>query len=109
MTSSTRLPSFPTGALRLSALLVFGCSRAAPPAPAAAPARAQLAALRTEAPQVLVPRTRDTVDLDGALSEPAWRTAARTGAFVEPGTREAARPHSDARLLWDGTRLLVAL
>ena len=73
------------------------------------PVHAQAPVLREDAPRLLVPRTDAALRLDGALSEPAWRGAARTGAFLEPGTREAARPHSDARLLWDGRRLLLAL
>lgn len=38
-----------------------------------------------------------------------WQRAASTGAFWQPDMKEAARPHSNARLLWDKENLYISL
>jgi hypothetical protein len=58
-------------------------------------------------PELVVPRATGVIALDGDLDEPAWAAAARTGAFTMDGA--LARPYSDARLLWRGDVLYVAL
>lgn len=52
-----------------------------------------------------------TITVDGALNEPAWETAAKTGAFVNvsTGKPDAKQPiQGNARLLWDTKALYVA-
>lgn len=52
-----------------------------------------------------------TITLDGKLTEPAWETAAKTGAFVNVGTGKAdpSQPiQGSARVLWDQKSLYVA-
>lgn len=38
-----------------------------------------------------------------------WQTAVTTGAFWQPDGKEAGRPHSNARLLWDTNSLYLSL
>lgn len=70
-------------------------------------------ALAAPVPSLDVPRrpADAPVTIDGALDEPAWRSAAEAGPFVDPGT---GRPGAHlavgghAKLLWDETSLYVA-
>ena len=56
-----------------------------------------------------VPRATTELVLDGELEEPSWSAgAARTGIFVAPNG-EPGRPHSEARFVWRGDTLYVAL
>jgi hypothetical protein len=50
------------------------------------------------------------IKLDGKLDEPAWKTAAETGAFIDVRTGKAATSSAvqgSARLLWDKDALYV--
>jgi hypothetical protein len=64
-------------------------------------------------PEVTVPRrTGPTLVIDGRLDEPAWRRAAATGAFVQPGDGRGDRGspvQAEARLLWDDEALHVGI
>jgi hypothetical protein len=56
-----------------------------------------------------VPRVSTPPKIDGELDEPEWtRAPGRTGGFVT-ADGAAARPFSEARLLWDEKNLYVAL
>ena len=56
-----------------------------------------------------VPHVSIAPTIDGELDEAAWlRAPARTGVFIG-ADGAAARPFSDARLLWDHKRLYLAL
>lgn len=51
-----------------------------------------------------------SINVDGKLNEPAWETAAKTGAFVNVGTGKAdpaQQVQGNARLLWDAKALYV--
>lgn len=52
-------------------------------------------------------RTTETLTLDGALEEAAWRDAPQL-RFFTPVAQESARSETVARLLWDGQFLYVA-
>lgn len=66
-------------------------------------------AARADSKSVLViPQVGAPLHCDGELDEVAWRTPARTGAFVD-ATGEKAAPYSDARFLRDDKYLYVAL
>lgn len=85
-------------------------SPGAPPSPAASASPPDGA---VAVPSLDVPRrpADAPITIDGALDEPAWRSAVDTGAFVDPGTsRSPARlpVGGRARLLWDDTALYVA-
>ncbi len=61
------------------------------------------------ADELLVPHTRGPITVDGEADEPDWtRAPARTGAFVRADGR-AARPVSEARVLWDDANLYLSL
>lgn len=64
---------------------------------------AVLAACTPRGPSMQVPRAADVPVIDGKLDEPAWKLAARTGAF--PG----GPPFTEARFLHDAAHLYVAL
>ena len=56
-----------------------------------------------------VPRVSTPPRIDGELDEPEWtRAPARTGGFIT-ADGSAARPFSEARLLWDEKNLYIAL
>ncbi len=56
-----------------------------------------------------VPRVGTAPRIDGELDEPEWTNApGRTGGFIAPDG-SAARPFSEARLLWDEKNLYIAL
>jgi hypothetical protein len=98
------------GAIAVGLALAGGCkpARPLPPAAVLAPAAAPPAA-RPPAPSVLlVPPARGVLKLDGELVEEDWRRAARTDPFRDAAGR-LARPHSEARLLWQGRTLFMAL
>lgn len=59
--------------------------------------------------RIVVPRTREKIDVNAELDEPAWKMPARTGPFLFPGSTEAARPYSDARFLRDDDNLYLGL
>ncbi len=59
-------------------------------------------------PPLVVPQVAAAIHCDGELDEFAWRTPARTGAFVDATGGEAA-PYSDARFLRDSRYLYLAL
>ncbi len=64
----------------------------------------------TPTTELRVPRAKTPPKIDGELDELAWTKApARTGAFVASDGVAAARPFSEARVLWDETNLYVAL
>lgn len=75
---------------------------------AAAPARAEAEAPLPKPVELHVPRAGMRIELDGELEEPAWDTAARTGAFVR-GDGLPARPYSEARVTWRDDTLYVGL
>ncbi len=86
-------------------LATLGCQR--PPAPACPapvavtlPAREiALAVPRAPRPPVLAQHDDDAI----------WQTAAGTGPWKMPQSQAAARPYSNARLLWDAENLYVCL
>src|SRR5690349_15978093 len=57
---------------------------------------------------MVVPQVAAPLALDGELDEVAWRSPARTGAFVDAHGAQAA-PYSDARFLRDDHALYLAL
>jgi hypothetical protein len=74
--------------------------RGAPSTPAQAPTES--------ARELLVPRASAELQIDGELDEAAWQEpGGRTGPFSKDGV--IARPYSDARLLWRGDTLYLAL
>ncbi len=83
-------------ALLLTLLACGSCRHAAPPS---VPVRAILQ----------IPRTDASFQLNGDLVEPAWQHAAHTGPFHDTRTGALAVPHSEARLLHDGKRLILGL
>ena len=90
---------------RLAALLACLCLVAAcrrPPAPPRAPAVPVHALLP-------VPRAQGPVRFDGHLDEAAWQHAARSGPFKDLRSGALAVPHSEARLMHDGKRLILGL
>jgi Carbohydrate family 9 binding domain-like len=54
-----------------------------------------------------VPHATASIEPNGEVDEPVWATAVRTNAFTTGG--KAARPYSDARLLWGDGFLYVTL
>ncbi len=68
---------------------------------------------KTEAPKLNAPKfgKADAVKIDGKLDEPAWRKAADTGPFVQPGDGAAAAPdhpvNGSAKIAWDDTNVYV--
>jgi hypothetical protein len=74
--------------------LVIACKRPAPAGP----------------PAVLdVPRAHGGFDLDGEIDEAEWHSAARTGQLTDADRGKPVRPYSDARVLVNGSSLLLAL
>jgi hypothetical protein len=63
---------------------------------------------REPAVELRVPHRVGAIAIDGELEDSAWRTARSTRAFVDPNG-EPARPHSEARFLWDENDLYVLL
>jgi hypothetical protein len=57
---------------------------------------------------LVLPQLGRPLAIDGELDEIAWRSPARTGAFVDPAGAQAA-PYSDARFLRDDHDLYLAL
>lgn len=69
--------------------------------------------LNTRVPQLTVGRVpkNDKITIDGKLDEGAWRTAARTGRFIDPSTGRVNRDvdlSARARMMWDDQGLYVA-
>ncbi len=57
-----------------------------------------------------VPHERGNIVLDGDMDDPGWlKKSARTSAFVGADGVTAARPYSEARLVWGDGFLYVAL
>ncbi len=97
-------------ALFLPALALFAiaCTDQSVPmdAPSAHPTGASASRRNADVPALTVPKrpADQAITIDGALDEPAWKTAAATGAFVNVGSgREDARAsvHGSAKLLYD--------
>jgi hypothetical protein len=59
--------------------------------------------------RLTVPKSQGAIELDGELEELDWRQGGRTGPFFEPGTRNPARPYSEARFLHDDENLYFGL
>jgi len=59
-------------------------------------------------PVLLVPRAKTPVVIDGEFEEGAWHAPALSGAFLD-ADGAAARPHSEMRLIWDDSGLILAL
>ncbi len=94
--------------MRLGALLflmTLGCQQQpAPACPAPVPVtlperEVALAVPRAPRPPVLAEHDDDAI----------WQTAAGTGPWKMPQSHAAARPYSNARLLWDAENLYVCL
>jgi hypothetical protein len=94
--------------LAIVALSQGGCRRSSgtptAPEPSATTASAVVRALDT----LVVPRARGSIRIDGELEEEDWRSAVRTGAFVDAHGAEA-RPFSDARFLQRDGAIFVVL
>ena len=117
--SPSRRPAAPA---LVAVVLLSACSRdpgsgAAPSAAASSPlptpGSATPAGSAVAVPSLDVPRrpADAPITIDGALDEPAWRSAVDTGPFVDPGTgRPATRlpVGGRAKLLWDDASLYVA-
>ncbi len=59
-------------------------------------------------PELVAPRARGVIKIDGRLDEPAWRQAGDTGPFVHPADgkpRPESPVNASARLTWDEQRL----
>lgn len=61
------------------------------------------------APTLRVPRAHGVVVCDGELEEVAWHDAVVSGAFTDDASHEAARPYSEARLLYDDHAINLVL
>jgi hypothetical protein len=90
-----------------AAVVGFAASRRARvPASTAAPS----ATLPLEPALVLhVPHVKGNIVLDGDMDDPGWQRCARTQAFVGPDGISAARPYSEARLVWGDGVLYMGL
>ncbi len=62
----------------------------------------------TKVPTLQVAKTTSPPTIDGRLEDPAWQTAATTGAFVQTDGGPIRDDTTRARLLWDDTHLYVA-
>jgi hypothetical protein len=67
-----------------------------------------LAAACSRTPRLAVP-AGGPITVDGELTEPPWRQAARAGRFIDLKTNAAAAPYSEARLLHDADHLYLGL
>jgi hypothetical protein len=93
----------------VGASLVLGGCRSSSSAPSAPePAASGSAAIERGGEVLSVPHTRGAIHIEGELDEDDWRSAARTGAFVDARGDEA-RPFSDARFLADDAAIYVVL
>lgn len=89
--------------------IAAGCHRSDPATDAPKQQTIAKAPVDAAAARVLrVPRATGAIHLDGELDEDDWRTAARTGPFVDAQGVEA-RPFSEAHFLWDDQNLYLAL
>jgi hypothetical protein len=84
------------------ALAGLGCSRSH------ASEKAARSVASADAKPLEVPRLHGELQLDGALTEPGWHAAGRTGPFLDV-IGKAAIPYSEARVTWDDERLYVGL
>ncbi len=82
--------------LLAAAVWLGGCRSSSGSAPA--PTASAAAALTRGGAALVVPRAGGAIKIDGELDEDDWRSAVRTGAFVDARGDEA-RPFSDVRFL----------
>jgi hypothetical protein len=90
--------------LSVSVLLGAGCERCSDAGRANGDGRGLSAG-----PRLLVPRMRRAIAIDGELDELDWRSAGRTGPFLDPATSAAQRPYSEAKFVHDADKLYFAL
>jgi hypothetical protein len=107
----------PRAALLVAILVLApGCSRdtsSTATSASSTPAGARSARSPLAVPSLTIPRRKadQPIAIDGELDEPAWKTAADTGAFVDAGSGAPTPPTAiggSARLLWDDAHLYVA-
>ncbi len=79
--------------------LALGCQRPLHVPVAANAGRPLLQVPRAAHPPLLAQHDDDAI----------WQTAVTTGSWLQPHSREAARPYSNARLLWDSQDLYLCL
>jgi hypothetical protein len=91
-----------------AAFVVGGCRSSSSNPPAPEPAASAALAVERGGEALNVPRTTGPIHIDGELDEDTWRSAARTGAFVDAHGDEA-RPFSDARFLADDAAIYAVL
>jgi hypothetical protein len=92
----------------LGATLALGGCRGSGTTTAPEPAASASAAVVLRGEALVVPRAKGPIQLDGELDEDDWRSAVRTGAFVDARGDEA-RPFSDARFLRSDDALYLVL
>ena len=91
-----------------AALTLGGCRSSSKTTSAPDPAASAGSAVARGGDTLMIPRARGPIQLDGELDEDDWRSAVRTGAFLDAQGGEA-RPFSDARFLWGDDALYVVL
>lgn len=91
-----------------AALALGGCRSSSSTTSAPEPSASSAAAVHADDALLMIPRAKGPIQLDGELDEDDWRSAARTGAFLDAQGGEA-RPFSDARFLWGDGALYVVL
>jgi hypothetical protein len=92
----------------IATLAQAGCHRAPGTTPAPEPAATTASAVASAREALAVPRAKGSIRIDGELEEDDWRSAVRTGAFVDAQGSEA-RPFSDARFLRGDRAIYVVL
>jgi hypothetical protein len=93
------------GGLVTAVVLLIASRRAAPP-----PGLRSVTRDAGPPVELVVPRARSPIVLDGHITDDAWlHQAVRTRPFVEEDGRTQARPYSEARFLWGDGQLYIGL
>lgn len=91
-----------------AALVLGGCRSSSGTTSAPEPVASVSASIARGGEVLNVPHTRVAIHIDGELDEDDWRSAARTGAFLDAHGGEA-RPFSDIRFLADDAAIYAVL
>ena len=85
------------------------CNRPHVPAPAARLPTPAPVDVEAHPRELQVPLAKRPPLLEQHDDEVLWQHAASTGPWLQPGSPQAARPFSQARLLWDAQNLYLSL
>ncbi len=66
------------------------------------------AAVSADVPEYTAKKTGSSMAMDGILDEPAWQKAESVSAFVFPWYKEGEKEQTEAKILWDDTRIYFA-